>query len=63
MLQPGERRGWRRWEATWQATPGSHRIMARATDERRLRQPATAPWNAKGYQMNAIHAVTVQVGS
>jgi DMSO/TMAO reductase YedYZ molybdopterin-dependent catalytic subunit len=62
-LHSGERRGWRRWEAIWEATPGSHRIMARATDERRLRQPATAPWNAKGYQMNAIHAVSVQVRS
>jgi DMSO/TMAO reductase YedYZ molybdopterin-dependent catalytic subunit len=60
-LHPGERRGWRRWEITWEATPGSHHLMARATDERRLRQPATAPWNAKGYQMNAIQSVTVRV--
>jgi DMSO/TMAO reductase YedYZ molybdopterin-dependent catalytic subunit len=61
-LQAGERHGWRRWEATWQATPGEHRLQARATDERRLRQPAVAAWNAKGYQMNAIHEVAVQVG-
>lgn len=60
-VHTGERHGWRRWEAIWQATPGVHQIMARATDERRLRQPRTAPWNAKGYQMNAIHVVDVLV--
>jgi DMSO/TMAO reductase YedYZ molybdopterin-dependent catalytic subunit len=62
-LHPGERRGWRRWGTTWEATPGLLRVMARATDERRLRQPATAPWNAKGYQMNAMQTVTVRVES
>lgn len=61
VLQPGERRGWRRWETTWQATPGTHRILARATDERRLRQPAMAAWNGKGYQMNAVQDITVTV--
>jgi DMSO/TMAO reductase YedYZ molybdopterin-dependent catalytic subunit len=60
-LHPGERHGWRRWQYTWDATPGAHRLLARATDERRLTQPAAAPWNAKGYQMNAIHAITVAV--
>ncbi|MBW3634523.1 MAG: sulfite oxidase [Chloroflexi bacterium] len=60
-LLPGERRGWRRWEMTWVATPGEHRLRARATDERRLSQPAVAPWNAKGYLMNAIQEIAVVV--
>jgi sulfane dehydrogenase subunit SoxC len=60
-LLPGERRGWRRWQLTWVATPGEHRLRARATDERRLSQPAVAPWNAKGYLMNAIHEIAVSV--
>ena len=60
-LLPGERRGWRRWEMTWIATPGEHRLRARATDERRLSQPAVAPWNAKGYLMNAIQEIAVSV--
>jgi DMSO/TMAO reductase YedYZ molybdopterin-dependent catalytic subunit len=63
MLQPGERTGWRRWATRWEATPGSHRIQARATDERRLRQPREAPWNAKGYQMNAIQEIVVRVSA
>jgi sulfane dehydrogenase subunit SoxC len=62
-LHPGERRGWRRWELVWDAPPGRHRLQARATDERRLSQPVVAPWNAKGYLMNAIHQVVVAVES
>lgn len=62
-LHPGERRGWRRWELVWDALPGQHRLQARATDERRLSQPVVAPWNAKGYLMNAIHEVVVVVES
>ena len=41
--------------------PGRHRLMARATDERRLRQPAVAEWNGKGYGQNGIHCVEVIV--
>jgi DMSO/TMAO reductase YedYZ molybdopterin-dependent catalytic subunit len=60
-LEPGARRGWRRWRLHWNAAPGSYRILARATDERRLSQPVVAPWNAKGYLMNAIHEIAVSV--
>lgn len=60
-LHEGVRTGWRRWDLTWNANPGRHHLQARATDERRLRQPVHAPWNAKGYLMNAIHSVTVEV--
>ena len=60
-LYPGARHGWRRWEAHWEALPGEHRLLARATDERRLSQPLVAPWNAKGYQMNGLHEVAVRV--
>ncbi len=63
VLQPGERRGWRRWETIWRATPGEHHLMVRATDERRLSQPVVAQWNAKGYLMNAIQEIVVQVAS
>ena len=60
-VEPGTRRGWRRWSARWQATPGSHRLQVRATDERRLSQPKSAPWNGKGYLMNAIQEIAVTV--
>ena len=60
-LHHGERRGWRRWQTTWDAVPGNHHLRARATDERRLSQPTVAPWNAKGYLMNAIQEIVVKV--
>ena len=60
-LHPGERRGWRRWQVSWDAVPGPHRLRARATDERRLSQPAVAPWNAKGYLMNAVQEIAITV--
>lgn len=62
-LDRGERRGWRRWHLVWDAPPGEHRLQARATDERRLSQPVVAPWNAKGYLMNAIQEIVVEVES
>jgi DMSO/TMAO reductase YedYZ molybdopterin-dependent catalytic subunit len=55
------RRAWVRFRARWQATPGRRRLLARATDERGLRQPAIAPWNGKGYAQNGIHTVDVVV--
>jgi DMSO/TMAO reductase YedYZ molybdopterin-dependent catalytic subunit len=62
-LEPPGRRSWCRWSFLWQAATGDYRLQARATDERRLRQPVTAPWNAKGYQMNAIQEIAVSVDS
>ncbi len=60
-LEPTDRLGWTRFRHTWTVAPGSHRIAARATDERGLRQPWRPPWNAKGYQFNGIQVVSVMV--
>ena len=60
-LDEGNQRSWRRWTAVWDAAPGHHRILARATDERGLSQPRSAPWNAKGYLMNSVQQVTAEV--
>jgi hypothetical protein len=60
-LHLGKRRGWRRWDLIWNALPGRHHLRVRATDERRLRQPVVAAWNAKGYLMNAIQEILVEV--
>jgi len=62
-LQPGERHSWRRWEFPWHATLGEYVLQVRATDARRLSQPVVPLWNAKGYLMNAIHQIVVQVGA
>ena len=60
-LERAGRRAWVRFAYTWKATPGRYRLMARATDERRLRQPGSAAWNAKGYGQNGIQGITVSV--
>src|SRR5581483_3967397 len=60
-LEATGRAGWTRFRHDWTAAPGAHRIAARATDERGLRQPWRPPWNAKGYQFNGIQMVGVTV--
>lgn len=60
-LETAGRRSWVRFTHIWRAVPGTARLLARATDERGLRQPATTEWNAKGYLMNGIHQVSVTV--
>ena len=60
-LEGAGRRSWVRFHYSWTATRGQHRLMARATDERRLRQPVVADWNGKGYGQNGIHCVEVIV--
>ncbi|RPI42517.1 MAG: hypothetical protein EHM59_17655 [Betaproteobacteria bacterium] len=42
--EPRERWLWVRWSYLWDAAPGNHRIMARATDEKGRVQPQI-PWN------------------
>lgn len=54
-------RSWSRWVAEVELEPGTMTIAARATDERGFQQPRTARWNQKGYMMNAIQTVTVEV--
>jgi sulfane dehydrogenase subunit SoxC len=62
-LERSGRRGWVRFESPWEATPGMHHLLARATDERGLQQPRQAAWNAKGYGQNGIHYITVSVAA
>jgi hypothetical protein len=42
--EPRERWLWVRWSSLWDAKPGRHKIMARATDENGRVQPQI-PWN------------------
>lgn len=45
-------RAWTRWDFEWDARPGDHVILTRATDDQGNTQPATMPWNAQGYGYN-----------
>ncbi|MBX3070348.1 MAG: sulfite oxidase [Thermomicrobiales bacterium] len=52
---------WCRWEASVSLPAGTQQLSVRATDQRGIRQPWEARWNQKGYQMNAIHTITLRV--
>ncbi len=60
---PGHARAWVRWQYPWRtpSAPGSHVLMARATDETGATQPATVPHNTLGYLFGAVvrHPVTI----
>ncbi len=49
------------WEHEWEATPGAHTIAVRARDAGGAVQPEQPIWNRRGYAVNAIHRVTVDV--
>jgi DMSO/TMAO reductase YedYZ molybdopterin-dependent catalytic subunit len=55
------RYAWRRWELGWDAKPGSHTLMARASDSLGRFQPPTRPRDPQGYRWNVVHAVRVTV--
>lgn len=63
LIGPEQPYAWRHWELLWQAEPGDHVIMARATDTHGRSQPDTATWNTLGYGNNGVteHAVSVHV--
>lgn len=54
-------RSWRRFVYTWQAQPGRHEILLRATDLHGAMQPPAARFNQKGYLMNAVQRVMLEV--
>lgn len=62
VLDPRLRYAWARFEFEWQATPGEHAILTRATDEAGNTQPGEIPFNEKGYLFNLPlpHPVTVE---
>lgn len=54
-------RAWRAWACTWKAQPGVHTLAVRATDLMGNTQPLHAPYNRKGYLMNAVQQIAVVV--
>jgi DMSO/TMAO reductase YedYZ molybdopterin-dependent catalytic subunit len=45
-------RAWARWDFEWDARPGDHVILTRASDDQGNAQPVAVPWNAQGYGYN-----------
>ena len=54
---------WRRWSATWDATPGDHLLSCRATDADGNTQPLEQFWNWQGMGNNLVQIVPVAVRS
>ncbi len=41
--------------------PGTHTVRARATDRKGNTQPDSIPWNSRGYGVNTVHTLTLNV--
>jgi DMSO/TMAO reductase YedYZ molybdopterin-dependent catalytic subunit len=52
---------WRGWSFTWDATPGEHELLCRATDDAGNVQPVDPPWNLHGFANNMAQRVPVLV--
>jgi sulfane dehydrogenase subunit SoxC len=52
LREPNTPRAWTRWDFEWDARPGDHVILTRASDDKGNTQPASIPWNAQGYGYN-----------
>lgn len=52
---------WQRWRAQWDATPGEHELVCRATDVAGGVQPLEPPWDVTGFGNNAVQRVAVRV--
>jgi sulfane dehydrogenase subunit SoxC len=52
---------WHRWSFVWQAVPGEHVLLCRATDETGRAQPVDPAWNLHGFANNMAQRVPVLV--
>ena len=52
---------WRGWRCEWEAIPGEHELMCRATDANGNVQPIDPPFDMSGFGNNAVHRVSVTV--
>jgi DMSO/TMAO reductase YedYZ molybdopterin-dependent catalytic subunit len=52
---------WRGWRFDWNAEPGDHVLMCRATDAKGETQPVDARWDRGGFGNNMCHRLNVTV--
>jgi sulfane dehydrogenase subunit SoxC len=52
---------WRLWTLEWDASPGEHELVVRATDATGTTQPTDPPWNLHGLSNNMAQRVPVTV--
>ena len=56
-----DRYAWQGWHLQWDATPGEHELMCRATDAAGETQPIEPRFDRGGFGNNAVHRVEVTV--
>lgn len=62
LAPPPNPGAWQRWSIDLSFSgAGYYEILARATDERGVGQPFSAPWNPGGYVNNSMHRIAVRV--
>lgn len=61
LAEPVGEWAWRGWSHEWEATPGEHMLVCRATDATGGTQPTEQPWNLQGMGNNLIQEVHVTV--
>lgn len=61
LIEPNISGAWVRWRFVWDATPGTHELRIRATDERGNTQPEDATWNELGYLYGGVVVHPVEV--
>jgi DMSO/TMAO reductase YedYZ molybdopterin-dependent catalytic subunit len=61
LREPNIELAWTRWDLEWNATPGIHKLQARATDNKGNRQPDRIPWNDEGYAHWAVVTHSIKV--
>jgi sulfane dehydrogenase subunit SoxC len=54
---------WIPWRVAWEAEPGAHELVVRATDDAGNVQPLEQSWNHHGFENNAVQRVPVTVRS
>jgi DMSO/TMAO reductase YedYZ molybdopterin-dependent catalytic subunit len=56
------RYAWAGWRVDWNAEPGEHELLSRATDASGRTQPLEPEWNVDGFCNNAVQRVRAVVG-
>ena len=61
LVSTPARYAWTQFACPWDAVPGEHVLMTRATDASGATQPMTIPSNLGGYVFNAVHPHPITV--
>lgn len=63
LSEPVGTYAWRRWRHPWDAQPGAHELVVRASDDAGNVQPMEQPWNEHGFSNNLVQRIPVVVRS